>query len=593
MVTWIYGFCGGIIFIVFVMLVYKRICVVRTQQMNKPEPDQSLFDTLFINSMNGVAVLDCDERIIRVNSAFKNMLGYMEEEILQKSLGSFVLEEDQPLSVQAKLQQQPGAGVTGLMTAAKHEQGYRVELKSSAVPVILDETAAQGYLVICEDVTERKRFGEHIRHMSFYDDMTGLPNRQLFQEELSKLLRTTPKQEGNKLAVFYADVIDFRIINESFGFEHGNMVLLQLAERFMRCIGENDILARSEGDQFAFCYPNVKDIDHALELAQSIASVMEQPFVVDQQEVYIYICIGIVLHLNEKDTADILMKNANIALTQAKDKEKSNIQVFHVAMETYSIQRLKLENELRHAISNQEFILHYQPQVDIHTGQIIGMEALVRWMHPTKGMIPPKEFIPLAEETGFIVQLGDWVLYEACRQNKAWQDQGLLHVPVSVNLSMRQFSEHGIKNKISEVLVDTGLPPKYLEIEITESMTMDVKHASDWLNKLKKLGVQVAIDDFGTGYSSLSYIKQFPIDKLKIDRSFVNDMLLDPNNATIVSTIIAMTRQLNLKVIAEGVETKEQLQFLQEKQCDEVQGFLFSPPVPSDTMGSLLEQAVQ
>jgi len=593
MVTWIYGFCGGIIFIVFVMWLYKRLFAVRTQQMNKPEPNKSLFDTLFINSMNGVAVLDCNESVIRVNSAFKDMLGYTEEEILQKSLGSFVLEDEEPLSVQAKLLQQPDTEVTGLMTAAKHKQGYRVELKSSAVPVTFDETATQGYLVICEDVTERKRFGEHIRHMSFYDDMTGLPNRQLFQEELSKLLRATPKQEGYKLAVFYADVDDFRIINESFGFEHGNMVLLQLAERFMRCIGEIDILARSEGDQFAFCYPNVRDIDHALELAQSIASVMEQPFVVDQQEVYISVCIGIVLHLNEKDTADILMKNANIALTQAKDKDKSNIQVFHVAMESYSIQRLKLENELRHAISNEEFILHYQPQVDIHTGKIIGMEALVRWMHPTKGMIPPKDFIPLAEETGFIVQLGDWVLYEACRQNKAWQDQGLLQVPVSVNLSMRQFSERGIKNKIAEVLAETGLPPKYLEIEITESMTMDVKHASDWLNKLKELGVQVAIDDFGTGYSSLSYIKQFPIDKLKIDRSFVNDMLLDPNNATIVSTIIAMTRQLNLKVIAEGVETEEQLQFLQEKQCDEVQGFLFSPPVPSDTMGSLLEQAVQ
>jgi diguanylate cyclase (GGDEF)-like protein/PAS domain S-box-containing protein len=591
-VTWIYGFCSGIIFIVLIKLFFKRSSVNRTQQLINPDNNNSLFNSLFANSMNGIAVLDSGGHVLRINLAFEQMLGYTEQEITHKLISSFVLQEESEQILQQQLQKSPNAMPSSFITAAQHKIGYRVDLKVSTVPIALDDISNQGYLLVCEDVTERKRFDEHIRHMSFYDDMTGLPNRQLFQEELTNLLQAASQQDDNKLAVFYADVDDFRIINESFGFEHGNMVLLQLAERFMRCIGENDFLARSEGDQFSFCYPNVRDIDHAMDLAQSIIRVMDQPFVVDQQEVYISICIGIVLQLDENETADILMRNADIALTRAKDKEKNNIQVFHIDMESNSIQRLKLENELRRAIINQEFILHYQPQIDIHTAQIIGMEALVRWMHPTKGLIPPNEFISLAEETGFIVQIGDWVLYEACRQNKEWQEKGYLHVPVSVNLSMRQITERNIINRISEVLNQTGLPAQYLEVEITESMTMDVEHASAWLIELKKLGIQVAIDDFGTGYSSLSYIKQFPIDKLKIDRSFVNDMLLDPNNATIVSTIIAMTRQLNLKVIAEGVETKEQLLFLQEKQCDEVQGYLFSPPVSSEKMRFLLDQTI-
>lgn len=590
--TWIYGFCSGIIFIVLMKLLLRGRNANRTQQLINPDNNNSLFNSLFANSMNGIAMLDLGGHVLRINFAFEQMLGYTEQEIVHKSISSLVLQEESEQIVQ-QLQKSPNVMPSSFITAAQHKIGYRVDLKASIVPVTLDDIYLnQGYLLVCEDVTERKRFDEHIRHMSFYDDMTGLPNRQLFQEELTNLLIATSKQDDTRLAVFYADVDDFRIINESFGFEHGNMVLLQLAERFMRCIGENDILARSEGDQFSFCYPNVRDIDHAMDIAQSIVRVMDQPFVVDQQEVYISICIGIVLQLDDSETADILMRNADIALTRAKDKEKSNIQVFHIEMESNSIQRLKLENELRRAIINQEFILYYQPQMDIHTGKIIGMEALVRWMHPTKGLIPPNEFIPIAEETGFIVQIGDWVLYEACRQNKEWQNKGYLHVPVSVNLSMRQITERNITNRISDVLNQTGLPARYLEVEITESMTMDVEHASAWLVEVKKLGIQVAIDDFGTGYSSLSYIKQFPIDKLKIDRSFVNDMLLDPNNATIVSTIIAMTRQLNLRVIAEGVETKEQLQFLQEKQCDEVQGYLFSPPISSEKMRILLDQTI-
>lgn len=552
--------------------------------MNRDGISACLFDSLFMNSTNGIAVLDSLGNVIRLNTAFEQTIGYTTKEAINTPIISFALEEYVTVMTH-NLHKKLNTGTTNYITALRHKMGSRVDLKALTVPVALNEST-NGYLFICEDVTERKRFDEHIRHMSFYDDMTGLPNRQLFKEQLSNLLRV-PKQDNRQLAVFSADVDEFRIINESFGFEYGNIVLLQMAERFMRCIGENDLLARSEGDQFLFCYPNMNDLDHAMELARTIIGVMEQPFVVDQQEVYISVSIGIVMQLDENENADSLMKSANIALTRAK--EKSKIQVFHIDMESYSIQRLKMENEFRHALINKEFILHYQPQVDITTGKIIGMEALVRWLHPERGMIPPKDFIPFAEESGLIVPLGDWVMYEACRQNKEWQDNGFLHIPVSVNLSMRQFTEPNIKNKILNVIVETGLAPAYLEIEITESMTMDVGNASAWLMELKELGIQVAMDDFGTGYSSLSYIKQFPIDKLKIDRSFVNDMLLDNNNATIVSTIIAMTRQLNLKVIAEGVETDEQLHFLRENQCDEVQGYLFSPPIPSDQMGLLLE----
>jgi len=544
-----------------------------------------MFEPLFANNPNAVCILDAAGNVVQVNATGEQILGYIANEIHNVPMFSFVAEEHLP-TMMKQLDMARTGSIQRFSTAIAHKYGYKINLKATVVP-IMEEGSCEALLFIYEDVTDRKRFDEQIRHMSFYDDMTGLPNRRLFREQLATAMRTA-SNEHFKVAVMFVDVDSFRLINESFGFEHGNMLLMQLAERLTHCIEEHDLIARSEGDQFSLCYTQIRDLDDAMARVSAIKNVMEQPFVIDQQELHLTVGIGIAMQMDETSDADVLMKNANTALTRVKDKERNGVQVFNAEMESMSLQRLKLESELRRALSQGEFVLHYQPQADISNGTIVGMEALIRWKHPERGMIPPKDFIPFAEETGLIVPIGEWAMFEACRQNKYWQDCGLPHVPVSVNLSIRQFMQPNIKDMVSRVLQQTGLEPRFLELEITESMTMDVENAIHSLLELKNLGVRVSIDDFGTGYSSLSYLKKFPIDKLKIDRSFVRDIMIDPSDAAIVMTIIAMTRHLNLKVIAEGVETVEQLNFLHQNQCNEVQGYWLSPPIEADRMTAIL-----
>jgi diguanylate cyclase (GGDEF)-like protein len=471
-----------------------------------------------------------------------------------------------------------------------HKSGYRVDLYATAVPVQLSMDV-RGFILICQDITERKRGDEQVRYMAYYDDMTGLPNRRMFRDNLNERL-SLARSAGQQVAVFYLDIDRFKLVNDSFGYDYGNMLLLQLAERFTRCITENDYLARTEGDEFAFFYTNVADSNDVIAVIAEINRVLEKPFVLEQYELHITASIGVAISSADEEDADTLMKYADIALARAKEKGRNEYQIFNFDMKSVSINRLKLENELRRAIAGEEFVLFYQPQVDIETGRIVGVEALIRWEHPEKGLISPNYFISFAEESGLIVPIGEWVLRAACKQNKAWQNQGFPKMPISVNLSMRQFFQHNLKGKISHVLEQTGLEPQYLELEITESMTMDVDHAIQSLLELKQLGVHVSIDDFGTGYSSLYYLKKFPIDKLKIDRSFVRDIMVDPNDAAIVTTIIAMTHHLNLKVIAEGVETEDQLHFLHQNRCNEVQGYWFSPPVNAAQLENMLSHGV-
>lgn len=443
-------------------------------------------------------------------------------------------------------------------------------------------------LVIARDLSEKKQMENKIRHMAYYDDKTGLPNRRLFQERLEAAMAGT-RSGGEGVAVFYLDIDRFKLVNDSFGHDYGDMLLLQVAERFTRCVGEKDFLARTEGDEFAFFRTGVKGTDQLVELADRIQSVLELPFVIGEYQFHITASIGIACcNGDPKEKADTLMKYADIALSRSKEKGKNNYQIFHMDMNSISINRLTMENELRRAILQQELMLYYQPQMHIESGAIVGMEALIRWMHPDRGFISPKDFIPLAEETGLIVPIGEWVIREACKQNKQWQNAGYPAVPVSVNLSVRQFLQPNLTGRIKSILMETGLEPRYLELEITESMTMDVEFAANALLELRELGVKISIDDFGTGYSSLSLLKKFPIDKLKIDRSFVRDIMVDPNDAAIVATIISMTKHLNLQVIAEGVETEDQLHFLHRNDCGMIQGYWFSPPIPAEQMEDML-----
>lgn len=418
--------------------------------------------------------------------------------------------------------------------------------------------------------------------MAYYDDLTGLPNRRQFRERLSEQLGPSAVQ-GEGFAVFYMDIDRFKLVNDSLGHDFGDILLLHVAERLTRVVGPRDFVARMEGDEFALFFPSTPSPEKAFEIASSILNILDSPFFLQDYQIHVTASIGIALY-DEKQAyrAEDLMRGADVALSRAKEGGKNTYQLFNALMNQRSMERLQLEQDLRQALVGREFSLHYQPQVHALTGEVIGFEALLRWMHPERGMIPPDQFIPIIEENGMIDAIGDWVIREACRQNKAWQDEGYPQVPVSVNVSTRQFQQGGLTGRIQAILDEIGLDPRYLGVELTESVMMNQDQAYDCLETMKELGVHISIDDFGTGYCSLSYLKRLPIDKLKIDRSFVNDVLDDPNDAAIVSTIIAMARHLNMRVIAEGVETEEQKEYLLRQDCYEVQGYVYSPALSAD-----------
>lgn len=412
--------------------------------------------------------------------------------------------------------------------------------------------------------------------MVYYDDLTGLPNRRQFREKLSAELKQCA-QAKESVAVFYMNIDRFKFVNDSLGHDYGDILLLHVAERLTHVVGKDDFVARMEGDEFAFYFKSVHSEELAAPIAKRILEMLEAPFQLKDYQIHITASIGIAIVNDHHLKAEDLIRCADMALSRAKESGKNTYKLYTDVMNDRTIERLNLEHDLRQAMKNGEFVLHYQPQVHMLTGAIIGFEALLRWIHPQKGLIPPYVFIPLSEEIGMIDQIGEWAIREACRQNKMWQDAGYDCVPVYVNISTRQFMHSNLSEKVAKILQETKLDPQFLGLEITESVMMDYEHASESLNELKQLGVHISIDDFGTGYCSLGYLKKLPIDKLKIDRSFVDDVLDDPNDAAIVSMIIAMAKHLNLSVIAEGVETEDQKTYLVNQDCVEVQGFLYSP----------------
>lgn len=397
--------------------------------------------------------------------------------------------------------------------------------------------------------------------------------------------------DNSIFAVMFLDLDSFKKINDTLGHNNGDVLLKLVAERLKSCCRAADqLVSRMGGDEFTILLHNIANQAEAIHVAEQIIKVFEKPFAVDGYEFYITASIGIAFYPQDGTNVEMLMKNADIALYRMKDDGKNNYNVFKPNPDGGGIERLTLENSIRKALQLGEFELHYQPQVDVLTGEVIGTEALVRWNHPTLGLLPPAKFIPIAEETGLIVSLGEWVLRTACLQHQVWREKGFAPMRVSVNLSSRQFSKHDLIERIEEILRETRIDPRYLELEITESMTMNVDGAIEVLGKLKELGMQLCIDDFGTGYSNLYYLKLFSIDRLKIDRSFVRDIMTDTTDADIVATIIAMAHKLGIGVIAEGVEDRDQLDFLHSHSCHEVQGFYYHRPLPAAQFERLLRK---
>ncbi|WP_100405833.1 EAL domain-containing protein [Bacillus solitudinis] len=435
------------------------------------------------------------------------------------------------------------------------------------------------------NITERYVAEERYNYLANHDELTGLPNRRYYKQRISALI-----QEQPKFAVLYLDLDRFKLINDTLGHSKGDLFLKQMAMRLKECVNSEDLISRMGGDEFMLLFPNIGSECEVVKKVEQVLSIFRAPILMEGYEFHITASIGIALYPQSGKDMDELMNYADTAMYKAKLRGKNQYAIYSEEMQTKSREKVVMENALRKAIDKEEFIVYVQPQINIKTGEVKGFETLIRWQHPERGLLSPSEFIPLAEETNLIIKIDQWMLRKACEYNKKWQQQGFSDCRIAVNLSSNQFSSECLVDVVKGVLEETGLEAKYLELEITETMTLDVEHTIPTLRKLRDFGVQISIDDFGTGYSSMNYLKKFSINRLKIDRSFVRDISSDSNDSDIVATIISMAHNLGVEVIAEGVEEKEQLRFLQFLKCDEVQGYYFSKPLPAEEIESTFRE---
>ena len=469
--------------------------------------------------------------------------------------------------------------------------GEKRYLSVSGEP-IFDRGHFSGYRGVARDITERKRADERVQYLATHDELTGLPNRTMFAQILNQTIKKAQAVNGT-FAVLFIDLDRFKIINDSLGHAPGDVLLSAIGARLAQTLRVGDAVARLGGDEFVLVLQDVNSREHVADIARDILSSIIRPVILLGQECRVTASIGVAMYPADGQDEQSLTKNADVAMYRAKEEGKNNFRFYSRDIMGQSIERLMLESSLRNALERNEFFLHYQPKKSLATGEITGVEALLRWNHPELGVVSPQAFIPLAEDTGLIVPIGKWLMKAACAQNMAWQRQGLPPVGIAVNLSARQFGDENLLQYIDEALADSRLPPELLELEITESMVMkNAEGAVKLLIAIKQRGVKLAIDDFGTGYSSMALIKRFPIDTLKIDRSFVREIPQNPEDNAIAEAIIGMAKALGLSVVAEGVETSEQESFLRTRACDEMQGYLFSKPLPPEAFAAMMQEHV-
>jgi diguanylate cyclase (GGDEF)-like protein/PAS domain S-box-containing protein len=549
-----------------------------------------LADKIFEYASEGVMITDPQGRILNVNRAFTEVTGYTRQEVAGKTPGILNSGRQPPEFYRGMWRSltENGHWQGEIWNRRKNGEIYLEWLSISAVKDCQGQTTH--YVAIFSDITTVKENEARLHTLAYYDALTGLPNRLLFQDRLQQAL-TRAARDNRLVALMLLDLDRFKIVNDTLGHSAGDALLVDAARRIGGCVRDSDTVARLGGDEFTVILPDVADIRSASKVAQKIVDSLSVPFTLEGHEVFVTTSIGISLYPISARNGEALVKAADIAMYRAKEQGRNNYQFYRSSASAETTALFTLENHLRRALERNELKVFYQPQVEIETGLITGVEALLRWEHPDRGTISPCEFIPLAEETGLIVPIGEWVLREACRQNKAWQDAGIPPLRVAVNVSARQLKQKTLAEKVAEILDDTGLLPEWLELELTESIVMqNAEEAIGLLNQLKSLGVWLSIDDFGTGYSSLSYLKRFPIDTVKIDRSFISGVTRDGDDAAISHAIITLANSLKLKVIAEGVETRDQLVFLREHQCCDAQGYFFSRPLGADQITRLLRE---
>jgi diguanylate cyclase (GGDEF)-like protein/PAS domain S-box-containing protein len=539
--------------------------------------------TVLEHIADGVAIVDINGRIVAINPAFTQITGYTESEAVGQD-SSLTRSARHGESFYLRLWEElraHGFWRGEIWNLRKNGELYLEWLTASAVRDNSGECTH--YVAVFSDITKIKESQEKLDHMAHHDPLTALPNRLLFHDRLQHALQRAAR-DREQLAILFIDLDRFKNVNDTLGHHVGDELLKQVASALSAQLREGDTLARLGGDEFIVLLENVEGQFGAGHVAEKLISMFEQPFIVSDYELFVTGSVGISMYPADAADLNMLIRNADVAMYQAKARGRNGYQFYAPSMTGDGVERLRLEAMLRRSIEKNEIFLHYQPQVEIDTGRLIGVEALVRWDNPELGLVPPARFIALAEDSGFINQLGKWVLYEACRQMMRWQAEGLVVPKIAVNLSVKQFSRGSIVGMVSDILKETGLAPERLQLEVTESVIMNTGDALVFINDLHAVGVGLAIDDFGTGYSSLAYLKQMPVQTLKIDRSFIKDISTDSNDEAIAIAIIQLGKSLNLSVIAEGVETDEQAAFLLRHGCRLAQGYLFSRPVPAQVV---------
>jgi diguanylate cyclase (GGDEF)-like protein/PAS domain S-box-containing protein len=470
--------------------------------------------------------------------------------------------------------------------------GVEASIEDSAAPIHDRRGHVTGAVMVFHDVSVTRALSIRMSHLAQHDSLTDLPNRTLLNDRLTQAISLAHRHR-QRLAVLYLDVDRFKHFNDSLGHDVGDRLLRSVAQRLLACVRSSDTVSRQGGDEFVILLSEVAHVQDAAGTAAKIQMALSPPHCIDEHKLDLTASIGIVTYPDDGADAETLLKNADFAMYHAKDTGRNNYQFFKPDMNARTLERQSLEADLRHATDRREFVLHYQPKMNLETGAIIGVEALIRWSHPKRGLVPPTQFIPIAEECGVIVPIGRWVMREACRQARAWQDVGLPAMCISINISAVELRDKDFVSGLRTVLTEANLAPLYLELELTETFLMqDSQSTAIVLQELKEIGVQLALDDFGTGFSSLSHLKSFPIDSLKIDQSFVRNLTTDAGDAGIVTAVISMGRSLHMRVVAEGVETEEQLAFLQEQGCFEGQGNYFSQPLSAADFIQLLRRSV-
>jgi diguanylate cyclase (GGDEF)-like protein/PAS domain S-box-containing protein len=575
----------------------QRLSVVLENVQKQAELNlaEARYRNLFTSMRDAIIIADLSRTIVDTNQpALRTIFGYETGDVLGQSAAMLYADPDQFELTGREVFNRQALGAGKLLEARfRRKSGEVFHGEISALKMQDEKGDPIGNIGIIRDITERKQHEEQLKHLATHDVLTGLANRALLLDRLEQSILYA-RRSGRLVAVLLLDLDRFKVINDSLGHDFGDKVLCAVAKRLQQVVRAADTVARLGGDEFVILLAEVAEVEDVGLVAAKILRLLAEPHRLDNREVTLTASVGISLYPRDSDEGATLIRNADMAMYRAKRDESSTFAFYSLEMNQRIHETLELEAALRLALERKEFRLHYQPKVDLKSGRVIGCEALVRWQHPQRGMVSPADFIPLAEETGLIVPLGTWVLKEACRQAKTWQTEGLPTLSVAVNLSARQFRKGDLPRLVDKILHEVGFDPRLLDLELTESMVMDNPvRAEETMRELKKLGVSLSLDDFGTGYSSLHYLRRFPVDSLKIDRSFIRDVAIDPSGASVVTSVIDIAHNLGLTAVAEGVETREQLTFLTGCGCDMFQGYLFSKPLPAEEFTNLLREGRQ